>query len=134
MKIYVIALAIFIFSNMVGIYNDLGIFNEKQYTPGLNNLSQSEVQEVFKVESGGNVKSSSSWLDDLTGGLGFIAKIMGMVWKMLINAVNLGSVFSQYVPGVVGSSVGLMITAITYFVYAWGGIQLWQKVSSKNMD
>ena len=134
MKIYVIALAVFVFSNMVSIYNDLGIFGEKAYEPGLHNISESEVNDIFLVESGGNVKTSSSWIDDITGGLGFLAKLMDMVCKMLINAVNLGGVFSEYVPGVVGELIGGLITAVTYFVYAWGGIQLWQKVSTKNMD
>ena len=134
MKIYVIALAIFIFSNMVSIYNDLGIFGEKPYEPGLHNISQSEVSDIYLVNSGGEAKTSSSWIDDITGGLGFIAKLMGMVWKMLINAVNLGAVFKEYVPGAVGILMGDLITAVTYFVYAWGGIQLWQKISTKGMD
>ena len=134
MKIYVIAIALMIFSGMVGVYNDLGIFGSKTYDPGLTNISQTEVTEIYNIDSGGSVKSSSTWIDDITGGFGFVIKIMGMAWKLLGNAFNLGSVFSQYVPGVVGEEIGLLITAITYFVYAWGGIQLWQKVSSKYMD
>lgn len=135
MKIYVIAIALMIFSGIVGIYNDLGIFgSNKLYEPGMDNIDQSEVTEIYQPDSGGSVKSSSTWVDDITGGIGFILKIMGMSWKLLSNAFNLGSIFSQYVPGVVGEQIGLLITTVTYFVYAWGGIQLWQKVSSKNMD
>ncbi len=134
MKIYVIAIGLMIFSGVVGIYNDLGIFEGKTYEPGLHNVSQSDITQIYNPGTNGEVKSSSTWIDDITGGLGFVIKIMGMAWKLLGNAFNLGSVFSQYVPGVVGEQIGLLITSITYFVYAWGGIQLWQKVSSKSMD
>ena len=134
MKIYVIALAIFIFSNMVSIYNDLGIFGEKPYEPGLHNINQSEASDIYLIEAGGEAKTSSLWIDDTTGGLGFVAKLMGMVWKMLINAVNLGAVFKEYVPGVVGMLMGDLISAVTYFVYTWGGLQIWQKISTKGMD
>lgn len=134
MKIYAIAIALMIFSGMVGIYNDLGVFGTKTYDPGMDNINQTEVTQIYQVGSDESVKSSSTWIDDITGGFSFVVKIMGMAWKLLGNAFNLGSVFSQYVPGVVGEQIGLLITAITYFVYAWGGIQLWQKVSSKSMD
>jgi hypothetical protein len=133
LKIYVIAISLLIFSGVVTLYNELGIFDQKMYEPGYT-VNQSDISSVYQVSSGGDVKSSSNWIDDITGGLGFIAKIMGMVWKLLGNALNFGSLFTQYVPGVVGEQIGLFITTITYFVYAWGGIQLWQKVSSKNMD
>ncbi len=134
MKIYEIAIALMIFSGLVGIYNDLGVFDAKQYDPGMANVSQSDIEEIYKPDSSGEVKSSSTWVDDITGGFNFVIKIMGMAWKLLGNAFNLGGIFSQYVPGEVGSQIGLLITTITYFVYAWGGIQLWQKVSSKSMD
>jgi len=42
--------------NMVSIYNDLGIFGEKPYEPGLHNISQSEVSDIYLVESGGRQK------------------------------------------------------------------------------
>lgn len=134
MKIYELAIALMIFSGMVGVYNDLGVFNAKQYDPGMDNVSQTEIQEIYKPDTSGEVKSSSTWIDDITGGFSFLVKIMGLAWKLLSNVFNLGSIFSQYVPGIVGEQIGSLITAITYFVYAWGGIQLWQKVSSKSMD
>ena len=132
MKIYVIAIALMIFSGMVGIYNDLGIFEDKPYEPKLTNISQSEVTEIYKPDSNGEV--SGGIINDIMGIPGMVYKIMSMAWKLLGNAFNLGAVFAQYVPGVVGTQVGLLITTLTWVVYAWGGIQLWQKVSSKSMD
>ncbi len=132
MKIYVIAIALMVFSGMVGIYNDLGIFGDKSYNPKLTNVSESEVTEIFKPSSNGEV--STGIISDIMGVPGMIYKVMSMAWKLLGNAFNLGGVFSQYVPGVVGQQIGILITTLTWVVYAWGGIQLWQKVSSKSMD
>ncbi len=133
MKIFAIAIALLIFSSIVSLYNELGIFDQKQYDPGFT-VNQEDVSNIYQVESGGDIKSSSSWIDDITGGVGFLIKIRGMVWKTLGITFNLGGVFGQYVPGAVGVQVGILINVLTYFVYAWGGIQLWQKVSTKNMD
>ncbi len=132
MKIYEIAIGLMIFSLMVGVYNDLGVFNSKPYDPGMANVSISEIENLNKPGTDGNIISTA--VNDIMGIPSFIFKIMGMAWKLLSNAVSLGSIFKEYVPGVVGIQIGDMITTITWIVYAWGGIQLWQKVSSKSMD
>jgi len=133
MIIYKLAIAIFIFSSMVGVYNDLGIFEARAYEPGLHNISESDIEEIYKPDTSGEVESGGL-INDIMGIPGFLYKLLGLAWTLLANAFSLGSIFSQYVPGVVGERIGLIITAVTYFVYAWGGIQLWQKVSSKQMD
>lgn len=133
MKIFVIAIALLIFSGVVTLYNELGIFDQKLLEPGLHNISQSDVTEVFKPDSNGEV-TSGGLINDIMGIPGFAYKILGVVWKLLGNTFDLGSVFAQYVPGIVGTKIGTFITVITWFFYAWGGIQLWQKVSTKNMD
>ena len=133
MIIYKIAIALFIFSGIVGIYNDLGITGNKVYDPGLNNISETEIREVFKPGSDGAV-TDGGIVGDALALPGFLMKMIGLIWKLLQNAFNLGGVFSQYVPGIVGEQVGLLITAITYIVYAWGLIQIYMKFSSKNVD
>ncbi len=131
MKIYVIALTVMLFSGVVGIYNDLGIFGEKPYNPELTNISKSDV-EMFAPTNSGKV-SGGIW-NDIMGIPGMVVGVLGLVWKLLGNAFNLGGIFSQYIPGVVGTQIGLLVTATTWVIYAWGAIQLYLKVSSKGME
>lgn len=133
MKIFVIAVALLIFSGVTTIYNESGIFNSKLYEPGYN-VSQSEIRGIYEIDPAGTVDSKEGIIDKIAGGFEFSLKIIGIVWKTLGLATNLGSLFTQYVPGDIGIKFGLLITTITWFLYAWGGVQLWQKISSKTMD
>ena len=133
MKIYVFALMILLFSGLVTVFNHLGILNQKLYEPGYN-VNQSEANGIFQVDSSNTIDDKSDWFDQFAGGFAFTLKTIGIVWKGLGLALNLGALVTKYVPGPVGLSIGVFVTAITYFIYAWGGVQLWKKISSKLLD
>ena len=136
MKIYVIALAVLLFSLVVTLYNDLGIFNQKLYDPKVANQTSisSDASGIFQVDDSYSVESKQGWLDKIEGGLDIGWKLIIITYHTLVTATFLGSIFEQYVPGVVGQKFGTLITIITDVVLAWGGIQLWRKISSKGMD
>ncbi len=136
MKIYVIAIAVMLFSAVVTLYNDLGIFNTKLYEPKVTNVTQisTDASGIFQIDDSNAVESKSGWLDKIEGGLDIGWKLIQITWHTLITATFLGSLFQEYVPGVVGQKMGALITVITDIVLAWGGIQLWRKISSKGMD
>ena len=134
MKVYQIALALLIFSAVTSVVNEIGIFNYKIYEGGYQ-VNQSDADSIYQIDNEG-VASKESWTDSLadTLGVGWALKAAQVIRKTLSLALNLGSLFTMYVSGAVGESFKIMFNTVTYFIYAWGGIQLWRKVSSKGMD
>lgn len=114
-------------------YNELGVFDQKLYDPGYT-VSQDEANGIYLVDVGDAAESKEGWLDKIEGGIDLGLKLITIIYHTLSLGLNLGSLFEVYVPGTVGQQFGLLFTAVTYFVYAWGGVQLWRKVSSKTMD
>ena len=133
MKIYAIAIALLLFSGIITLFNDLNLFNQKMYEPGYN-VSQSEANGIYQIDAGNSIESKEGWMDKIGGGIDLGWKIILIVYHTLSLGLNLGGLFEKYVPGSVGQGFGTLITAATYFVYAWGGIQIWRKVSTKGME
>ncbi|MDP1615215.1 MAG: hypothetical protein Q8L68_05400 [Methylococcales bacterium] len=131
MKVYQIALALLIFSATTTMINELGIFNYKLYEAGYQ-VNQSDADSIYQVDQSG-IASKESWTDQLadTLGISWVLKAAQVIYKTLSLALNLGSLFTMYVPGTVGDSFKILFNTVTYFIYAWGGVQLWRKVSSK---
>lgn len=136
MKVLSVALALLIFSATVALFNDLGVFNHKVYEPGYN-VNQSQVDDIYEIDQTTPTIDTKEGLTDRVAdmfGLGGILRIINVVLNTLKLAVNLGSLFNIYVPGDVGAAFAALFNVITYFIYGWGGVQLWRKVSSKGMD
>lgn len=134
MKVYQIAITILILSSVATLFNELHILPKDIFNPGAvvntNTIDQSMDVDV----SGGTIETSSSIVDmvsDIGGGL--IDFVM-VILKTLKLALTVGSVFSHYFPGPVGTALSVMIYGITYTIYGWGGMQLYRKVSTKGMD
>lgn len=134
MKIVTFALAILIFSAVASMVNALDIFNYKIYEPGYQ-INQSDVDGIYTIDEP-QADTKQGILDKLSDAIGFeaIYSVVKVIGKALGMALNLGGLFKKYIPGVVGVQFAILINAITYFVYAWGGVQLWRKVSTKGME
>lgn len=134
MRIATFALAVLVFSAVVTMFNTLDVFNYKVYEPGYT-INRSDADGIYEIEEP-QVETKQGVLDKVADVVGFeaIYNIWKVVKKALGMALNIGGLVSQYVPGDVGEQFAILINAVTYFVYAWGGVQLWRKVSSKNMD
>lgn len=140
MKIYQIALGLLVFSAVATLFNEVGIFPiDVLHTGAVANAS--DVDQIYEIdESGGDVKTASttetkssilSDIADIGGGLIYFVTV---IWKTLKLSLGLGSLVEMYFPGTVGEALGTMITGISYFIYGWGGMQIFRKVSSKTMD
>jgi hypothetical protein len=134
LKIVTFALAILIFSAVATMFNALDIFNYKIYEPGYN-ISESEANAIYTIDEP-TVDTKQGVIDKISDAIGFesIYAIIKIIGKALGMALNLGGLFKEYVPGVVGMQFSILINAVTYFVYAWGGIQIWRKISTKGME
>jgi len=133
MKIYQIALGVLIFSAVMTLFNSLGVFSYQMYQPGYNNVNSADAAEVFQLDTE-DMDTQEGWLDRISGiGTGILFAL-GLVWKTLGLATNLGGLFQQYVPGDVGLQFGLLLTILTDVVLAWGGIQILMKITTKQMD
>lgn len=134
MKIATFALAVLIFSAVVTMFNALDIFNYKVYEPGYT-INQSDVDGIYEIDEP-IADTKQGLLDKVADAIGFeaIYSIIKVIGKALGMALNIGGLFSQYIPGVVGEQLSILVNAVTYFVYAWGGVQLWRKVSTKSME
>lgn len=134
MKIVTFALAILVFSAVASMMNTLDIFNYKIYETGYK-INESEANAIYTIDEP-TVDTKQGILDKISDAIGFesIYAIIKVIGKALGMALNLGGLFKEYVPGIVGVQFSILINAITYFVYAWGGIQLWRKVSTKGME
>lgn len=133
MKIYQIALSMLILSGVVTLFNELNVFNFLMYAPGYA-ANITDIQGIASIDINSVVDTREGWMDKLYD-FGVVA--IGVFWifiKSIGLALNLGSLFTQYVPGNVGTKFGLFITGITWFIYAWAIVQWRQKVSTKGMD
>ena len=132
MKIIGIVIAILIFSATITLFNELNIFNQQIYEPAFS-IPKDDVESVFKVD--GAVQETSSGIGGTIVSL--VESTIGFMYLLgntFAIALNLGGLFSTFIPGVVGQQIALVINGIVYFVYLIGGIQAWRKISTKGMD
>jgi len=133
MKIYEFALLVLIFSGTVTLFNTLGIFDYNIQEQGYN-ITQEQAQGVYQVGTSSDVDSKEGWFSKLEGGIEFGIQIVSFVSNALILGANIGGIFYQYIPNNVGLALNVMITGISWFLYAWGGFQIWRRFSTKGVD
>jgi len=133
MKIYEFALIVLLFSGVVTLFNSLGIFdhnlNKLDY-----NITESQADGIYQVGSDSEIGSKDSWYDRIESGIDFVMKLMGLASNALSLGLNIGGIFYTYIPNQVGLAINILITGISYFVYMWGGFQIWRRFSSKGAD
>ena len=133
MKLSSIAMLVLIFSGVVAFFSALDVFNYEYNAPGYE-INQSEVSGIFEVTE--PMVEEKSVLDSIFSsiGLGFVPEMLHYAQKIFGYAINMGGLVQQYVPGDVGVHLGTLVNAITYFVYVWGAIQIFLKVSGKSLE
>lgn len=134
MRIVTFALWAIIFSGVAVMMNGLGIFDYKVYEPGYN-VSESDVDGIFQIEEP-VVDTKQGVLDKLADSLGFEWLYNGarLIWKAIDMGIHFGDTITQYVPGVVGEAFATLFYSVSLFLGAWGGIQIWRKISTKGME
>lgn len=135
MKLTSLALAVLVFSSVVVFVNAVGLFDYKVYEPGYQ-IDQDEADGVFEIVDSSTQVEEKSMLDSIASTLGFewFLKMIGYVKKLLGFALNIGGLFQQYVPGIVGEQFAILINGVVYFCYVWAAIQIFLKVSGKNTE
>lgn len=115
-------------------FNTLDVFNYKIYEPGYT-INQSDVDGIYEIDEP-QIDTKQGILDKLSDAVGFesIYGVVKVIGKALGMALNIGGIVKQYIPGAVGEQFSILINAVTYFVYAWGGVQLWRKISTKGLE
>jgi len=133
MKIYEFALLVLIFSGTVTLFNTLGIFDYNIQEQGYN-VTQEQAEGIFQVGTSSDIDSNAGWFSKLEGGVEFGIQILSFLANALSMGANIGGIFYQYIPNSVGLALNVLITGLSWFVYAWGGMQLWRRFSSKGVD
>jgi len=133
MKIVELAIIVILFSGTVTLFNALGIFNYNM-APIDTGLNESQATGIYQIGNNGGIDSKESFYDQIENGLEFVFKLMTFASSALLMGLNIGSIFENYIPGIVGSSLATLITGISWFFYAWGGLQIWRRFSSKGAD
>jgi len=133
MKIYEFALLVLIFSGTVTLFNTLGIFDYNIQEQGYN-VTEEQAQGIYQVGASSDIDSNDGWFSKLEGGVEFGIQIVGFVANALVLGANIGGIFYQYIPNSVGLALNVMITGISWFLYAWGGFQIWRRFSTKGVD
>ena len=135
MKIYEFALLILILSAVSGFYNAMGVF-DYQYEEVNVAVNETEIDTIYEIDMEGNIKTDEMLLEDSgdANGFSFILKTMSVISNALGMALNLGGVVQSYIGGVIGYEIALLINGLTYFVYGWGGLQLYRRVSTRDME
>lgn len=133
MKIYEFALIVLIFSGAVTLFNTLGIFDYNVKEQGFN-ITEEQAQGIYQISGTNEVDSQSGWIDKLESGVDFAFKMVSFIVNALTLGVNIGGIFYDYIPNQVGLALNVLITGISWFVYAWGGLQLWRRFSTKGVD
>jgi len=133
MKIYEFAILILIFSGVLTFFNTLGIFDHKLQEQGYN-VTEEQAQGIFQVGVSSDIDSNEGWFSKLEGGVEFGIQIVSFLANALVLGTNIGGIFYQYIPNSVGLALNVLITGLSWFVYAWGGMQLWRRFSSKGVD
>ena len=133
MKIYSFALKVLIFSAVVTLFNSLGILdhnlNKLDY-----NITDEQSQGIYQIGADSEIDSKDGWYDKIESGIDFVMKLMSMAANALSLGLNIGGIFYYYIPNQVGLALNILITGLSYFVYAWGGFQLWRRFSTKGID
>ena len=133
MKIYEFALIVLIFSGTVTLFNTLGVFDYNVKEQGFN-ITETQAQGIYQVSASNDVDDKDGWYDKIEGGVEFAFKMVGFITNALGLGVNIGGIFYDYIPNSVGLALNVLITGISWFVYAWGGLQLWRRFSTKGVD
>lgn len=133
MKIYEFALLVLIFSGTVTLFNTLGVLDHNIKEQGFS-ITETQAQGIFQVGGENEVDSKEGWIDKLDSGIDFAIKMVGFITNALTLGVNIGGIFYDYIPNSVGLALNVLITGLSWFVYAWGGLQLWRRFSSKGVD
>jgi len=133
MKIYEFALLVLIFSGTITLFNTLGIFDYSIQEQGYN-VTQEQAEGIFQVGSSADIDSTEGWLSKLESGVEFGIQILSFIADALTMGANIGGIFYQYIPNSVGLALNVLITGLSWFVYAWGGMQLYRRFSSKGVD
>jgi len=133
MKIYEFAILILIFSGVLTFFNTLGIFDHKLQEQGYN-VTETQAQGIFQVGTSEDIDSNEGWFSKLESGVEFGIQIVSFIANALTMGANIGGIFYQYIPNDVGLALNVLITGLSWFVYAWGGMQLYRRFSSKGVD
>jgi len=135
MKIYEIALLVLILSGVSSFFNAVGVF-DYQFDEINVEVDESQIDKIYEVDANGSIKTDEMLLEDSGDafGFGFILSSMAVILNALGMALNIGGVIHGYIPGVIGYEIGLLVNGLTYFVYGWGGLQLYRKVSTRDME
>lgn len=133
MKIYEFALLVLIFSGTVTLFNTLGIFDYNVKEQGFN-ITEEQAQGIYRVSSGNDVDDKEGWYDKIVGGINFALKLVKFIANALKLGVNIGGIFYEYIPNEVGLALNILVTGLSWFVYAWGGMQILNKFSTKGVD
>jgi len=133
MKIYEFALLVLIFSGTVTLFNTLGIFDYNIQEQGYN-VTQEQAEGIFQVGNSEDIDSTDGWFSKLESGVEFGIQIVSFIANALTMGANIGGIFYQYIPNDVGLALNVLITGLSWFVYAWGGMQLYRRFSSKGVD
>jgi len=133
MKIYEFAILILIFSGVVTFFNTLEIFDYNIQKTGYN-VTQDQAEGIFQVGASSDIDSNEGWFAKLEGGVEFGIQIISFMANALSMGANIGGIFYQYIPNSVGLALNVLITGLSWFVYAWGGMQLYRRFSSKGVD
>lgn len=133
MKIYEFALLVLIFSGTVTLFNTLGIFDYNIQEQGYN-ITEEQAQGIYQVGASSDIDTNEGWLSKLEGGVEFGIQIVSFMANALVLGTNIGGIIYQYIPNSVGLALNVLITGLSWFVYAWGGMQLYRRFSSKGVD
>jgi len=133
MKIYEFALLVLIFSGTVTLFNTLGLFDYNLQEQGYN-VTQEQAEGIFQVGTSSDIDSNAGWFSKLESGVEFGIQILSFLANALSMGANIGGIFYQYIPNSVGLALNVLITGLSWFVYAWGALQLYRRFSSKGVD
>ena len=135
MRVYRIAMLVLIFSLVSSGLNELSVISAQLPEAG-SGVNQTTVSGVFEIDNDDQFASVDDFKEDTAdiGGISGLWKVWNVLTSLLKNALLVGTLFKQFVPGSVGTVFGAMITALAWGIYAWGLIQWKFKVASKGMD
>lgn len=135
MRVYRIAMLVLIFSLVSSGLNELSVMSAQLPESG-SGVNESSISGVFEISGDDQFASVEDYKEDSAeiGGISGIWKVWNILTSLLKNALLVGSLFKQYVPGQVGVVFGTMVTAMAWAIYAWALIQWKFKISSKGMD
>ncbi len=135
MRVYRIAMLVLIFSLVSSGLNELQVISAQLPEAG-SGVNQTTVSGVFEIDNDDQFASIDDFKEDSAdiGGISGLWKVWKVLTSLLKNALLVGTLFKQFVPGQVGVVFGAMITTMAWGIYGWALIQWKFKVASKGMD